>query len=245
MRTASREEKWWRQGHGTLIDDVAGNWWFMYTGYASDATWLGKQSLLLPIEWTADGWPRGRAGVTPTDILRKPAGEDVGHGMPLSDDFTGSSLGIQWTYAANANPQELFVVGGGQLRMKASGTGPTSATRLNVGVVNKAYEVEVDVEIPERAEGGIMIATVNAGLRKGEAFGYWPSIPNAMPWESNRIQVRIRNDRGDISFFWSRDGRTWNQFANSGAVAGSRSVSLYAAGEGEVVFRNFRYRGLD
>ena len=27
-----REEKWWRQGHGTY-DDVEGNWWFLYTGY--------------------------------------------------------------------------------------------------------------------------------------------------------------------------------------------------------------------
>jgi beta-xylosidase len=245
VRTQSREEKWWRQGHGTLIDDVAGHWWFMYTGYASDATHLGKQSMLLPIEWTADGWPRVPAGVTSTDILRKPAGENVGHGMPLSDDFTGNTLGIQWTWAANAIPAELFTVGGGQLRVKASGTSPATATRLNVGVVNRAYEVEVDVEIPETAEGGLMIGTVNAGLRKGEVFGYWPSIPNAMRWESNRVQVRIRNDRGDVSFYWSTDGKSWNQFANSGAAAGSRSLSLFAAGQGEVVFRNFRYRGLD
>jgi beta-xylosidase len=246
VRTNSRDEKWWRQGHGTLIDDVAGNWWFMYTGYASDAAYMGKQSMLLPIEWTADGWPRVPAGVNPTDVLRKPAGENVGHGMPLSDDFSSNTIGIQWSWAGEANPAELFTVGGGQLRMKAAGTTPATATRLNFAAVNKAYEVDVDVEIGDHSEGGIMIGPVNAGLRKGEAFGYWPSVPNAMPWEKNRISVRIRNDRGDISFFWSSDGTTWQHFANGGAVnQPTRSLSLYASGEGEVVFRNFRYRGLD
>jgi beta-xylosidase len=245
VRTQSREEKWWRQGHGTIIDDVAGNWWFMYTGYASDATYLGKQSMLLPIEWTADGWPRVPAGVNATDVLRKPAGENVGHGMPLSDDFSANTIGIQWTWGAEANPAELFKVGGGELRMKAAGTGPATATTLSVGAPNRAYEVDVDVEIGERSEGGIMIGTVNAGLRKGEAFGYWPSIPNALPWAKNRISIRIRNDRGDISFFWSSDGSNWRRFPNGGAVTSPRSLSLYAAGEGDVVFRNFRYRGLD
>jgi len=245
VRTESREEKWWRQGHGTLIDDVAGNWWFLYTGYDSEATYFGKQSMLLPIEWTADGWPRVPAGVTPTDLLRKPAGENVGHGMPLSDDFTGNTIGVQWSWAANRDPNELFTVGGGQLRMKAAGTGPSNATQLSVGAVNKSYEVDVEVEIPETAEGGIMISSANAGLRKGEVFGYWPSIPNAMPWDGSRASVRIRNDHGDISFYWSRDGQSWHQFGNAGAVSGSRGLSLYAAGQGEVVFRNFRYRGLD
>jgi xylan 1,4-beta-xylosidase len=165
--------------------------------------------------------------------------------MPLSDDFTANTIGIQWTWGAEANPAELFKVGGGQLRMKAGGTGPANATTLSIGVVNKAYEVDVDVEIGERSEGGIMIGTVNAGLRKGEAFGYWPSIPNALPWAKNRISIRIRNDRGDISFFWSADGASWRRFPNAGAVSSPRSLSLYAAGEGEVVFRTFRYRGLE
>jgi xylan 1,4-beta-xylosidase len=201
--------------------------------------------MLLPIEWTADGWPRVPPGVTPTDLLKKPAGENIGHGMPLSDDFSSNTIGIQWSWGGNTDPNETFTVGGGQLRMKAAGTGPGDATQLSVGAVNKSYEVDVDVEIPETAEGGIMISTANAGLRKGEVFGYWPSIPNATPWESNRASVRIPNDRGDISFYWSRDGQSWHQFANAGAVTGTRNLSLFAAGSGQVIFRSFRYRGLD
>jgi beta-xylosidase len=93
VHTYSRDEKWWRQGHGTLIDDIAGNWWFVYTAYENGYEFMGKQAMVLPVEWTADGWPRVKPGVRPTDAIPKPAGENVGNGLPLSDDFTGDSLG--------------------------------------------------------------------------------------------------------------------------------------------------------
>ncbi len=253
VRTESQDEKWWRQGHGTLVDDVEGNWWFLYTGYEKGYTHLGKQSLLLPVEWTADGWPRIKAGVTPTEILRKPAGENVGHGMPLSDDFTGSELGIQWTYAPSVNADEAFHVGDGRLSMKASGKSPLEATWLGVMPVNHAYEVEVEVTIQETAEGGLLLGGgrtsgsewATAGLRKGEAFAYWPRVPNSMPWVGDRIFVRVRNNRGDVSCSYSADGQKWTQFANSTEVGRATRVALYATGEGEVVFRSFKYRGLD
>jgi len=248
VRTNSQEEKWWRQGHGTLIDDVSGNWWFVYTGFENGFTELSKQTLLLPVEWTEDGWPRIVPGVSATDVLPMPAGENVGHGMPLSDDFTASEMGIQWTYGPRIDPAEAFRFGDGRLTMAAGGDSPGSATALSVTPVNHAYEVEVEVAIPATAEGGLMVGGENgatAGLRMGEAFAYWPRVPNAIPWTGNRIFVRIRNDRGDVSCYYSVDGERWTQFENSTSVSGARSVSLYAAGEGEVVFRGFKYRGLD
>ena len=126
----TRQERWWRQGHGTLIDDIEGNWWFLYTGYENGYTHLGKQSLLLPVEWTSDDWPRVKFGVNVGDTLRKPAGENVGHGMPLSDDFTSETLGIQWTAPRSRGAADLVEIGGGRLRMRAAGDIPgESATQ--------------------------------------------------------------------------------------------------------------------
>ena len=90
-----------------------------------------------------------------------------------------------------------------------------------------------------------MISDVSVGLRTGEAYASWPRVPNSMPYQGSRMRVRIRSDRGDIPCFWSSDGKTCSMFQNSTAVTGARSLALYAAGEGEVVFRNFIYRGLD
>ncbi|MFB3777483.1 MAG: family 43 glycosylhydrolase [Bryobacteraceae bacterium] len=288
IRTKSQEEKWWRQGHGTLIDDIAGDWWFFYTGYENGWAHYGKQSLLLPVEWTTDGWPRIRQDTTPTSLIRKPAGENVGNGMPLSDDFSSPTLGIQWTYSPTVKPDDLFRISDGKLIMKASGkipgsTGyqpdpaallgevmrmayaptnsggaqPEGAAMLSVNPFNHSYEVEVEVQIPDTAEGGLMLgagrggaagaggAFAVAGLRKGEAVAYFGRMNNYAKWAANRIFVRIRNEKQDISFHYSPDGKTWTQFENSTAVAGARRVSLYAVGQGEVVFRDFRYRGLD
>lgn len=251
VRTESRHEAWWRQGHGTLIDDVEGGWWLLYTGYEKGYTFLGKQSLLLPVEWTTNGWPRIVPGVTPTAIIPMPQGENVGHGMPLSDDFTGSDLGVQWMYTPFTVPDEVFQVGGGALVMQAGGASPVEATTLSVMPLNHAYEVEVEVTIAEGAEGGLLAAPrandgfwASTGLKDGEAFAFWPRVPSQIEWDDRRILVRLRSDHGDVACWYSADGKVWTPFENSTRVPDIRTISLYAAGEGEVTFRNFRYRGL-
>ena len=57
VHTYSASENWWSKGHGTLIDDVNGNWWVVYHAYANGYHTLGRSTLIEPIEWTSDGWP--------------------------------------------------------------------------------------------------------------------------------------------------------------------------------------------
>jgi xylan 1,4-beta-xylosidase len=250
VRTSSREEKWWRQGHGTLIDDAAGQWWLLYTGYENGyANVYPKQNLLLPIEWV-DGWPRVPAGVSVTDVFRMPAGENVGAGMPLSDDFTATARGIQWSYRLTGDPAGTYRFGDSMLRIKAGGKLPSDAPAVSVRPVNKTFEVTVDVQIPETASAGLMIGGSGdwsiAALRKGEAFSGQPKhLYSPGEWLRNRVLIRMRYDRGDVTAHCSGDGKTWTKFDNSTDVPGRPTVSLWASGEGEVIFRNFQYRGLD
>lgn len=94
LRTASRRETWWSQGHGTIFEAADGSWWVIYHAY-EDVRTLGRQMLPLPVEWTNDGWPGIRAGTDPAAFSVKTAGADVGHGLPLSDDFSGAAPGLQ------------------------------------------------------------------------------------------------------------------------------------------------------
>jgi xylan 1,4-beta-xylosidase len=259
VHTGSSSEKWWRQGHGTFVEDDAGKWWFMYTGYENgyDAVY-GKQSLLLPIEWTDDGWPRVPFGVSPAGVLSKPAGENVGHGMPLSDDFSNATLGIQWLYSPSTKPEQAFKIGDGKLVMKAtdgmpgSVAIPSDAMMLSVMPVNHAYEAEVEVSIPETAEAGLLLSSgrgdtgswASVGLRKGEVFRNGEHRASVESKETH-IFLRILNMNYDISGFYSVDGKTWTRFESSTYVTDGRRLSLYATGTGEVVFRNFKYHGLD
>ena len=64
VHTRSRAETWWSQGHGRLVDDADGSWWMTYHSYRNGAQNLGRQVLLLPIEWTADGWYKVRDDIS-------------------------------------------------------------------------------------------------------------------------------------------------------------------------------------
>lgn len=259
VRTWDQNEKWVRQGHGTLIDDINGDWWFMYTGYEKGYENLGKQSLLLPVEWTEDGWPVIKEGITVYDDIKKPAGENIGHGIPVSDDFTSENPGKQWNTGREIDAIEKFEFGNGFLKMPAKGAipgeaaiHPEGASMLSVTQYHHSYEAEVKIEIPETAEGGLLItgsggrnSFATAGIRKGQLFATWGGVANYLDWSSLHIYIKIRNINADISCFYSTDGEKWQMFENSTSVTNANTISLYAAGQGDVIFKNFKFRSLD
>ena len=56
VRTVSIDEPWWSRGHASLVQGPRGDWWMVYHGYEHGYRTLGRQALLEPVEWTADGW---------------------------------------------------------------------------------------------------------------------------------------------------------------------------------------------
>jgi xylan 1,4-beta-xylosidase len=61
IHTYSADETWWSVGHGTLVSTHADSWYIVYHGYRNGLRTLGRQTLMEPIEWTLDGWPRSAA----------------------------------------------------------------------------------------------------------------------------------------------------------------------------------------
>ena len=58
IHTYSADEAWWSVGHGTLVSTPDDRWYFVYHGYRKGFQTLGRNTLMEPIEWTSDGWPR-------------------------------------------------------------------------------------------------------------------------------------------------------------------------------------------
>ncbi|KFA39357.1 xylosidase, partial [Xanthomonas vasicola pv. musacearum NCPPB 4384] len=96
-RTNSADEPWWSRGHATLVEGTDTRWWMLYHGYEHGYWTLGRQALLDPIEWTADGWFVAKGGDLGTR-LKKPSGQALQHGMALSDDFRAATLSPQWAF---------------------------------------------------------------------------------------------------------------------------------------------------
>ena len=262
LRTASRAERWWSQGHGTLVDSPDGRWWVVYHAFENGYRTLGRQTLLLPVEWTSDGWPRISGGATGDKPLAKPAGQAVNGDLRLSDSFEGPGLGRQWHWWTPGIAPGTYQVGGGALVMKAAGTNAASASLLTLGPVNHAYEVEVDVEREGNVEAGLLLHYDAAnfggiGLGGRGIVTYLKAAPlerKALEPVPQRLRLKIQNIEHDVRLFYSVDGRTWEPMETGMEMSGYHhdtlrnwnwlKIGLYAAGEGSATFRNFQYRGL-
>jgi beta-xylosidase len=125
-----------------------------------------------------------------------------------------------------------------------------------------AYEIEVDAEISPGATAGVLLfysRRLYAGLGVSDKnfilHRYGTERPMAKPENVGRsFRFRLRNDRHIVTIDYTVDGKTWERFGTGMEVSGyhhnvagdflSLRPALYAAGAGEVRFRNFRYRAL-
>lgn len=262
VRTTSAAEPWWSRGHASLVEGPAGDWWMVYHGYENGYRTLGRQTLLEPIEWTADGWFRALGG----DLSRplpKPKGGKVGPSAPaLSDDFSKDRFGVQWSFHDPA-PDEATRAAfePGALRLAGRGTSPADSAPLTCLVGDRSYEAEISLELTGDAEAGILLfynhkAFVGLGFTPTalKIFEYSEELPWArIAHDTRKIRLRISNVENVVTYHYSYDdGRTWTRHGTRMEVSGlhhnvfggflALCVGLYAAGTGAARLRDFRYR---
>ncbi len=265
VRTKSEAEAWWSRGHATLVEGPAGDWWMVYHGLEHGYRTLGRQCLLEPVEWTADGWFRAMGGDLSQPLPAPRGGTRQPHGMPRSDDFLTPSLGTRWVFhAPGAGEADRASFGAQGLRLAARGTGPHDSAPLTNTVGDRAYEITVELELEGAASGGLLLflsnrlfvgmgidgqtmTTYGAGRRH-----HWrePAPP------ARRMWLRIENRAHIVTMFYSLDGKAWTRHGLRLETSGynintttpgegeNLRPALFAAGEGAVRYRSFRYRAL-
>jgi xylan 1,4-beta-xylosidase len=272
VKTRSAAEKWWSRGHASIVEGPAGGWWMIYHGYENGYWTLGRQTLLEPIEWTADDWVRPLGGDLSAPI-RKPVDlPGQVHGMPLSDDFTTDKSGIQWAfYDPQPGEARRLRHTDGILHFQGKGATPSDSSPLSFINGDHSYRIEADVEVDPGAEAGLLLF-YNRRLYVGLGFGenglmmhrYGLQRPRgAIPGQREtggggpvrRLRIRLTNDRNILTIHTSADqGRAWRKFDVQMEVSGyhhnvaydflSLRPALYVAGSGEARFRDFSYRAL-
>ncbi len=248
IRTRSQDEAFWHQGHGTIFQAKGGEWYMIYHGRLNNYETMGRPTLLIPIDWTGDGWPIARPGVAVDQPIEMPMGDKLTAGLPLSDDFTQPEIGMQWEF--DSKDKEHIDVGEGRLSLEAKGEASDSAMTLWQRAVNPSFEVQVEVKIEgDGGVGGLRLGT--QGIQFDGHNVFFSEITSSRhrhaihPVEGGKVWLKIRNDRKDIAYFYSVDGKNWHQFADSSRDPESYRIMLYAFGKESAEFRNFRYRGMD
>ncbi len=253
VRTYSDSDNWWSKGHGTIIDDVNGNWWVVYHAYANGYHTLGRQTLLEPIEWTSDGWYR--AAKTAQPIV---ADEQVKHGLQLSDDFSGKQLGLQWTFWKEYVPQSVQQ-SKNTLYLQSKGTAPDNGRLLLTTVTDKNYETQVHLSTEKGNQGGFLLfynEMAYAGvISDGKKFtiyknaGQKEEVPNDM---GSKCFVKIINQGNTVEFLVSQHGDEWQSLAKNIDVSEMHHnnfkgfyalrIGLFSGGKGKTAFKDFKYK---
>lgn len=260
VRTESAAEPWWSRGHATPVQGPAGDWWLVYHGYENGFRTLGRQMLLEPMEWTADGWPRALGGDL-SRPLAKPKGAQPGpHGVALSGFGTDMFRTRLAFFSPRPGYSDRAQLKSGALRLAGQGKGPADASPLLFVAGDRSYEVTVEVEIQGDAQAGLLLfynekLFCGLGLSDGKLHAYrlgqeerWP--PGG-PASVRRMYMRVRNDENIATFFYSHDGVRWTK-ERSFEISGynhnmadgflSLRPAIYAAGTGSATFRSLTYR---
>ena len=262
VRTVSRDEPWWSRGHATAIEGPDGQWWMVYHGYENGLRTLGRQMLLEPFEWTADGWPRASGGDL-SRPLRKPGNAGGAHGQPLSG-FGPDAIGKKLTFwAPRPGYLDRARIAGNALTLTGQGTGPADASPLLFVAGDRSYDIRVEVELQGAAQAGLLLfyneklfCGLGVGTEKLHAWriGQEERWPAGAPIDTRRLFLRLVNHEEVVTFYYSHDGRHWTK-ERSFEVAGynhnvadgflSLRPGFYATGGGNAVFRSLTYRALE
>jgi beta-xylosidase len=271
VRTRSASEKWWSRGHASLVEGPGGKWWMMYHGYENGFWTLGRQTLLEPIEWADDGWFTAEGGDLSSPLTmpdanlesKAPRRSAPTHGIAVSDDFRSNRFGSLWGfYDPAANELQRVRFDDSSLVLKAKGNEPRDCSPLTCIVGDRAYELEVDLEVDETARGGLLLF-YNRRLYCGLGFDAQRFVFHRYGLERNarkpeglgrRMRIKVRNNEHIVTLFYAAGRDAWKKYDVQMEVSGyhhnvagdflSLRPAIYAAGSGEVRVRNVRYRAL-
>lgn len=175
-------------GHANLVEGPDQQWWAVFLGvrpYQRNFSPMGRETFLLPVEWTTDGWPAilpagdrvPLSGRTPNAVVVQPSPvlPETGGSFTWRDDFSGPRLSPLWIML-RAPDAQWWSLGGdrGALELAPRAerlSGRHNPTYLGRRVQHADFAASTALEIP--AESG-----VSAGLAvfQGERHHYFLAV---------------------------------------------------------------------
>ena len=260
VRTTNSADRWRSKGHGTLFEDAKGKWWMVLHAYENGYYDMGRQTLLLPVQWTKDGWYKIPDGIAADKPIKKPALAISPSDLTRSDKFDGNQLKPEWKFFGEYDTGRFHLSGNG-LTVKAKGNAVGNSSPLLFLPSDHSYTAQVELVIEGRATGGLVLfydERASSGIltKDGDILGkingwQFPAEKNVV---TNHLFLRLKNVDNTVSMYYSTDGDKWNKIENSLDISGFNQnalggflavrIGLCAIGEGAVTFRNFVYKPL-
>lgn len=181
-------------GHGDLVQTTNGSWWVTLLGirHQQRQHHIGRETLLAPAGWTADGWLQVNNG-QPLAMTMPAAGLPPSAPWPqpaVRDDFTAPKLALHWvTLRTRASGLWSLTERPGMLRLKGSAaTLEDIATPAFVGRLQQHLHARAAtlLDFTPSAEG----QSAGLVLRQNEANHYLLRVTGA-PQRKVELVLRI------------------------------------------------------
>jgi beta-xylosidase len=114
-------ETWKCPGHGSIVTDVRGRYWFLYHAYSTGGSvFTGREGMLDEVQFGSNGWPTINYGRGPSVRAVSPFGvaQQKNDGS-FSDDFTGRDVQKGWQWPQGNEP--LYHLKNGHLLLAVNG----------------------------------------------------------------------------------------------------------------------------
>lgn len=234
-------------GHADIIQTNDGKWWAVFLGTRpidGEFENLGRETFLVPVNWTEDGFPVMLEGDQTVPQIVKVEGSKRGNELTFGnfskkDDFNAKELGLQWM-TLRGDAKDLYSLDKvpGYLSLKYSentladlGTPSAIFTRMH----HHKFSVKTTVLAGEGGKAGLAIMkdeenhytlTVSDGC---VCVSYKDNILASEPLKkSGKVTLMIESSGKEFSFSYSSNGKDFSTIL-SGADAKCLST---AAAEG-------------
>jgi xylan 1,4-beta-xylosidase len=248
-------------GHADLVVGPDGNWWSIFLAcrpYAPNRWATGRETFLLPVKWTDDGWPQILpAGERVPYVVASPKGVDfvANPTLPLSGNFTWTdefdqpALSPLWVMIRTPK-ENWWSLTGGKLSLTPradllSGRGNPSfwGRRLQ----HSKFEAATKLQVPATpgTSAGLAISQnethayyfavqrTEGGLNAVVEVQNGPKsqrlITGLLPADASAVELRITGDERNLSFAYALKPGEWHELLPK---ADSYPVSVQAAGGG-------------
>lgn len=253
VHTYSPVEPWVSKGHGTLFDDSRGNWYIVYHAYEPDNRPMGRATLIEPVEWTPEGWPR----LKNTAPAKKEQYVIYPNTRLQSDSFDSGQLHWQWSFWG-LDTMDDYSTGKGSVVLK----GTENKLKALTAIASDAdYEMTVELETAGEVETGLALMVndnryVGIGLKDGVVQGLSQGKPAWGKIEAKGCKyLRLRVEKYTVGVSYSIDGKEWKTYPHGFDASGyhtnmlggflSLKPSILCKGSGSVTVKkvDFRYDG--
>lgn len=260
IRTQSKSEKWWSVGHATVFEATSDKWWMIFHGYEKDHYYMGRQTLLAPVEWTDDGWFKLPENIDLEKPIKRPdLAQPAASSLP-PDNFGDNSLNPYWNFYGEYDTTR-YSLKDNNIEIKARGNSVAESSPLLYKPAHHSYSAQVELEIEGEAIGGLVLY-YSPKIFSGILADDNDILANLRGWQfptekniiDNHVFLRLENRNDTVDMYYSLDGKKWIKIENSAEVSAyhhnvlsgflSLRIGLVSMGKGKVKFSNFEYKPL-